>query len=113
MRRASNARSSSIAIFAKISLPLDAYNTTSSLAVRSWPLTAEAAGTAAKSQRPTANQGGSIMTMLQALSAAGRDPEIPPEADIYGWLVGSWELDVIHYMHDVRSRAIKGSAHFG
>ncbi|HJW96468.1 MAG TPA: hypothetical protein VJ901_22855 [Thermoanaerobaculia bacterium] len=53
------------------------------------------------------------MTMLQALSAAGRNPEIPPEEDVYGWLVGDWELTVVYYMQDVRSRAIKGSAHFG
>lgn len=26
-----------------------------------------------------------------------RSPEIPESADIYGWLVGSWELDVLHY----------------
>ena len=24
-------------------------------------------------------------------------PEIPPQEDLYGWLVGSWELDVLHY----------------
>ena len=53
------------------------------------------------------------MTMLQALAAPGRAPEIPPEADVYGWLIGDWELDVVYYLQDVRSRAIKGSAHFG
>jgi hypothetical protein len=53
------------------------------------------------------------MTMLQALAAPGRATEIVPEADAYGWLVGSWELDVIHYLQDVRSRGIKGQAHFG
>jgi len=53
------------------------------------------------------------MTMLQALAAPGRAAEIAPEADAYGWLVGSWELDVIHYLQDVRSRGIKGQAHFG
>ena len=53
------------------------------------------------------------MTILQALHASGRAPEIPPEADVYGWLVGSWELDVVHYLQDVRARGIKGEAHFG
>jgi len=53
------------------------------------------------------------MTILQALHASGRAPEIPPEADVYGWLVGSWELDVVHYLQDVRTRGIKGEAHFG
>jgi hypothetical protein len=34
--------------------------------------------------------------------------------DIYGWLVGSWELDVLHYKAiDVSFHHIKGEAHFG
>lgn len=53
------------------------------------------------------------MTMMQALVAPGRAQEIPPGADLYGWLVGSWELDVVHYLSDVRDRHIKGEAHFG
>ena len=53
------------------------------------------------------------MTMIEALAAARRSPEIPEEMDAYGWLVGSWELDVIRYGVDVRERNIKGSAHFG
>jgi hypothetical protein len=28
------------------------------------------------------------------LAAAGRSPDIPDSADAYGWLVGSWELEV-------------------
>ncbi|HEX7155188.1 MAG TPA: hypothetical protein VF618_27210 [Thermoanaerobaculia bacterium] len=51
--------------------------------------------------------------MIQKLAATGRSPEIPEELDVYGWLVGSWELDVIHYAVDVREHGIKGSAHFG
>lgn len=53
------------------------------------------------------------MTMMQALAATGRAPEIPPEADLYGWLEGSWKLDVLHYAADVRDRNIQGEAHFG
>lgn len=48
-----------------------------------------------------------------ALTSKGRSPEIPEEADVYGWLVGSWELDVLHYGVDVSERGIKGEAHFG
>jgi hypothetical protein len=48
----------------------------------------------------------------RALVAAGRSPEIPEEADLYGWLVGSWELEVRHYFVDVSARGIKGEAHF-
>lgn len=47
------------------------------------------------------------------LSAPGRAPEIPPSEDVYGWLAGSWELDVVHYKgEDVSGRRWKGEAHF-
>jgi len=47
------------------------------------------------------------------LAAPGRSPEIPFAHDAYGWLVGSWELDVVHYWGaDVSSRGLKGEAHF-
>jgi hypothetical protein len=51
--------------------------------------------------------------MTTALEAAGRSVEIPDGADAYGWLVGSWELDVHRYGVDVADRGIKGEAHFG
>jgi hypothetical protein len=47
-----------------------------------------------------------------ALAAAGRSGEIPESADLYGWLIGSWELEVRHYWTDVAARGIKGEAHF-
>jgi hypothetical protein len=48
------------------------------------------------------------------LTAAGRSTEIPESEDLYGWLVGSWTLDVLHYWAvDVSARGIKGEAHFG
>lgn len=46
------------------------------------------------------------------LTAPGRSSEIPESADAYGWLIGSWELDVHRYVVDVRERHIKGEAHF-
>ena len=46
------------------------------------------------------------------LAASGRASEIPESADLYGWLSGSWELDVLHYRGiDVASRGIKGEVH--
>jgi hypothetical protein len=39
--------------------------------------------------------------------------EVPASADLYGWLVGSWELDVRRYGVDVSALHIKGEAHFG
>jgi len=48
----------------------------------------------------------------EALVNAGRSAEIPRSADIYGWLVGSWDLDVLHYWAiDVSSRGIKAEVH--
>ncbi len=49
---------------------------------------------------------------LDWLAAAGRSPEIPESLDLYGWLVGSWELDVRHYWVDVSGHGLKGEAHF-
>ena len=48
------------------------------------------------------------------LASSGRAAEIPESADIYGWLVGSWELDIrVYWGIDVSGRALKGEAHFG
>ena len=48
------------------------------------------------------------------LAAAGRSPEIPESSDVYGWLVGSWELQVLRYQAvDVSAERIGGEAHFG
>jgi hypothetical protein len=49
----------------------------------------------------------------RVLGASGRSAEIPESADVYGWLVGSWELEVLHYAGiDVSSQNIKDEAHF-
>jgi hypothetical protein len=51
--------------------------------------------------------------MLTVLAAPGRSPEIPADLDVYGWLVGSWDLEVLHYRAlDVSSLGLKGEAHF-
>lgn len=48
-----------------------------------------------------------------ALAAVGRAVEIPEAADAYGWLIGSWELDVRRYWGaDVSADGIKGEVHF-
>jgi hypothetical protein len=52
------------------------------------------------------------MKLPPALLATGRSSEIPDAADVYGWLIGSWELDVLHYWVDVSERGIKSEAHF-
>jgi hypothetical protein len=46
------------------------------------------------------------------LAAPGRSPEIPESADVYGWLCGSWDLDVLHYRAiNVAARGLKGEVH--
>jgi hypothetical protein len=58
------------------------------------------------------NQVNATNSFHAVLAAPGRSPEIPEAADAYGWLVGSWELDVRHYWVDVAARGIKAEAHF-
>jgi hypothetical protein len=51
---------------------------------------------------------------VTALASRGRSPEIPESMDVYGWLVGSWDLEVIRYRGiDVVSRGVTGEVHFG
>jgi hypothetical protein len=57
---------------------------------------------------------GRIVHFHTVLAAPGRSPEIPDSADLYGWLCGSWDLDVLHYSAvDVRDCALKGEVHAG
>jgi len=49
-----------------------------------------------------------------ALAAPERSPEIAAADDVYGWLVGSWKLDVRHYWGiDVSDEGIVGEVHAG
>ena len=58
---------------------------------------------------PGQAQGG----FVGALASSGRSPEIPESMDVYGWLVGSWELDVLRYRGiDVAAHGLKGEVHF-
>ena len=48
------------------------------------------------------------------LAAPARSPEIPESADVYGWLCGSWDLEVLHYRGiDVAARGLMGEVHAG
>jgi hypothetical protein len=52
--------------------------------------------------------------MRDVLAAEARAGEIEDSDDIYGWLIGSWELDVHRYWAtDVSAQGIKAEAHFG
>jgi hypothetical protein len=49
--------------------------------------------------------------MHTALAAGGRSPDIPESMDLYGWLVGSWELDVVGYDDEGHVIHTTGEAH--
>jgi hypothetical protein len=58
-----------------------------------------------------------LMTTVQnefvpALAAEARSAAIPETADVYGWLIGSWDLDVLRFGVDVSGQGIKGEVHF-
>jgi hypothetical protein len=48
----------------------------------------------------------------EVLSSPERAPQIPSGDDLYGWLIGSWEMDV--FIHDKEDRIYrsKGEVHF-
>jgi hypothetical protein len=50
--------------------------------------------------------------LFDAIASPHRSPEIPDADDLYGWLVGSWELDVRRYWaDDVSAKRILGEVH--
>jgi len=52
-------------------------------------------------------------SFVRTLVASGRSPEIPEEMDLYGWLVGSWDLEVVGYDDDDNVLHSTGEAHVG
>ncbi len=51
--------------------------------------------------------------LSRTLLALDRSPEVPETEDVYGWLVGSWELDVHDYQPDGTVKKSNGEVHFG
>jgi hypothetical protein len=49
---------------------------------------------------------------LEILPAAERSPDISPADDLYGWLIGSWELDLTAYDDQGNVTHSTGEAHF-
>ena len=50
---------------------------------------------------------------LESLSSAARSPAIPPTDDLYGFLIGSWELDLTAYDDGGNVTRSTGEAHCG
>ena len=51
-------------------------------------------------------------SFLTILPAANRSPDISPADDLYGWLIGSWELDLVGYDDEDNVIKTTGEAHF-
>ena len=48
----------------------------------------------------------------ERLAADHRSPDIPESADTYGWLCGSWDLEVLRYRAiDLTGRGLTGEVH--
>jgi hypothetical protein len=50
-------------------------------------------------------------SMHSALATAGRSHEIPEALDAYGWLIGSWELELVGYDDEGNVMHTTGEAH--
>jgi hypothetical protein len=50
--------------------------------------------------------------MHAALAASDRSPDIPEAMDLYGFLIGSWELDIVGYDEEKNVIRTVGEAHF-
>jgi len=53
-----------------------------------------------------------MTTFEMALSAPGRATEIPEASDVYGWLIGSWDLEVRRFGADGAEYRGSGAVHF-
>src|SRR5215471_51222 len=64
------------------------------------------------SETVTALKSEPIVDFQSVLAAAGRAPEIPEAADVYGWLCGSWDLAILRYRGlDVSAQGLTGEVH--
>ena len=56
---------------------------------------------------------GIVVAELASLFHSGRSAEITEGDDLYGWLVGSWELEIRNYWGDISKLGLQAEAHFG
>jgi hypothetical protein len=63
------------------------------------------------SRRKQSNDSSTLF--LQALHACGASADRGADMDLYGWLIGSWELDVTRFSPDGTQRRRPGEWHFG
>lgn len=51
--------------------------------------------------------------MLEALAAAGPDPQLAAELQLFGQFVGSWDVDIVNHRPDGTELRLDGEWHFG
>lgn len=58
------------------------------------------------------NGGNGRRSFRDVLLAEGPAPDRGSNMDLYGWLIGAWDLDVVRYMPDGKERRRQGEWHF-
>jgi hypothetical protein len=61
----------------------------------------------------TAAMAGALPAFLDCLHATGPSADRAGNMDLYGWLIGSWGLDVTRFLADGSTRRRPGEWHFG
>src|SRR5687768_8568750 len=54
-----------------------------------------------------------ISPFLTALGSEGPRADRAKDMDLYGWLIGSWEMDTVHHGDDGTIQKSTGEIHFG
>jgi hypothetical protein len=54
-----------------------------------------------------------ISTFLAALGSEGPPADRAKDMDLYGWLIGSWEMDTVRHLDDGTIQKWTGEIHFG
>ncbi|TIW01030.1 MAG: hypothetical protein E5V85_01580 [Mesorhizobium sp.] len=54
-----------------------------------------------------------VSQFLTALASDGPSVDRAKDMDLYGWLIGSWEMETIHHLGDSTIEKWTGECHFG
>ena len=54
-----------------------------------------------------------ISPFLAALGSEGPSPALAENMELYGWLIGGWEMETVHHLNDGTTQESTGEIHFG